>query len=112
MRFWKIVRKILLYVALISVIKLFIQVHHFSLLTHIALSLVFIVPEYLSEYRPEFMGYIIARRGSQIYIVLSTSMFFAALFYFNFPFPADFFDDLPHAAKSIFATMIQGAMLG
>jgi hypothetical protein len=112
MPLWKRFRKLVLYIAVISVIKLFIEVHHFSLLTYITLSSIFIIPELLSEYRPQFMGYIIARRESQIYTVLGISLFCAAGFYFNFPFPPNFFDDSLHAAKSIFATMLQGASLG
>jgi hypothetical protein len=112
MRFWKKFRKFFLYVALICMIKLFIEVHHFDLWTYLVLSSVFIIPELLSEYKPELLSYIIARRETQIYLVVSLSMFCAAGFFFSYPFPGGYFTDALFAAKAIFATMLQGAILG
>ena len=109
---WKKIRQVLLYMALFTMLKVFIDVHHFSEITHIILILFFFVPELLSEYKPEFMAYIFVRRRWLVYGVLLVSTITAMTFYSNFPFPQGYFDQPFRAFKNITSFFLQGAILG
>lgn len=51
-------RRFLLYVALVMVITAFVEENHFSLLITVLLSLFFIIPELISNYKSESLAFL------------------------------------------------------
>lgn len=110
--FWIKVRKPLLYITLIAVIKLFIEEHHFSLFTYILLSLFFIIPELISEYKPEYLAFFFVQRRLLVGIVLLLCTLPSVYFYSRYPFPDDFFIDNFAAIKYMLSVLLQGGIVG
>lgn len=109
---WSTARRLLLYVALIIVITAFVEENNFSLLITILLSLFFIVPELISNYKPEFLAFLFINRRLLAGGVLLLCISIAAFFSFRHPFPPGYFQDWFEAAKYILSVLFQGAIVG
>lgn len=110
----KDLRRILLYATLllfILFIKLFIEQSHFSPLIYLVLSAIFIIPECISEYKPEYMGWIIANRIAMVGGVLFICIAIGSLCFYRHPIHSDQWMTF-EAQKDLLRTVIQGLILG
>ena len=105
------IRRTAFYFALVLLLKVFVEAHHFPTLVYLVLSLPFIIPELLGEYRPDYLAWVFVNRKI---IVCGVMLFFiclAAVSYSKYPYPAAITHSLD-ANKSLLREILVGLGLG
>jgi hypothetical protein len=111
---WDKVKRPLLYIIIILTTTAFVEEIELKLTTKIILSLGFIIPELISDYKPEYVAYLNINRRVLLLLVFVVCFTVAVMAFLKFPFPPDFYfthldlDDVKH----IVGMVLQGAMIG
>lgn len=109
---WNKVRKWILYIGLLLVVKLFLHDHHFTTGIYIIFSSMFIIPELISEYRPECLAYLVVNRKMLAISILLVFNAAAAYCYLQYPLPPGTYGSTFEAMRYSGSSLLQGATIG